>query len=190
MDASRKSTPIDVVKQHMSRSHQSQMTDEMMQLEKISLVRAILSQRGSRKDTSNDVAKSQGGKSKPEVHVREPTDGTKKKKSKSNKENQKKKKVKINKNNVSDDDTEPETFDCEYCLSNGHKSVIGFEKCAKWGCPECTDLPPSVHELIGKWGNLHWYCKICEVEVRHFCEKPTPSQPEEEENANKPTAWH
>ena len=30
--------------------------------------------------TSNDVAKSQRGKPKPEVHVREPTDGTKKKK--------------------------------------------------------------------------------------------------------------
>ena len=24
----------------------------------------------------------------------------------------------------------------------------------------------------GKWSNLHWYCKICEVEVRNICEIP------------------
>jgi hypothetical protein len=24
----------------------------------------------------------------------------------------------------------------------------------------------------GKWSNLHWYCKICEVEVINICENP------------------
>ena len=44
-------------------------------------------------------------------------------------------------------------------------------RCAKWGCPEYTDLPPYVD--VGKWSNSHWYCKICEVEVRCFCENPS-----------------
>jgi len=87
--------------------------------------------------------------------------------------NQKNKRVTLQIKPKSDEDTEPESVDCEYCLSGGHESVIGCEKCAKWGCPERTDLPTYVHDLIGKWSNLHWYCKIYEVEVRNFCENPS-----------------
>ena len=48
-------------------------------------------------------------------------------------------------------------------------SVIECEKCNKWGCPECTHLPPDVHKILGKWGNLHWYCSTCEPAITMFC---------------------
>ena len=60
-------------------------------------------------------------------------------------------------------------FDCEYCLSGVHESVIECERCNKWGCPECTDISPDIHKLLGKWGSLHWYCKACEVLIKAFC---------------------
>ena len=80
-----------------------------------------------------------------------------------------KNKVKRALSNDPDDESEPETFQCEYCLTPGHTSVIECEKCNKWGCPECTHLPPDVHKILGKWGNLHWYCSRCEPAITMFC---------------------
>ena len=47
-------------------------------------------------------------------------------------------------------------------LSNARDVING-------DAPECTDLSPDIHKLLGKWGNLHWYCKACEVLIKAFC---------------------
>ena len=64
-----------------------------------------------------------------------------------------------------------------------HESVIECEKCSRWGCPECTQLPRDIHKALGKWGNLHWFYTACEVEVKHFCSLTDPDKyPEQEAN--------
>jgi len=80
-----------------------------------------------------------------------------------------KKKVQIALSNNPEDESEPETFQCEYCLTPGHMSVIECEKCNKLGCPECIHLPPDVHKIPGKWRSLHWYCTTCEPVITMFC---------------------
>lgn len=77
----------------------------------------------------------------------------------------------------SGDDSDEESYECEFCEYSGQKSVVECEKCHKWGCPECSHLPSSVHKLMGKWKTLHWYCEDCEVEVQNFCTTTPPKDP-------------
>jgi hypothetical protein len=77
-------------------------------------------------------------------------------------------------------------YSCEYCLTGNHESVIECEKCSRWGCPECTQLPRDIHKILGKWGNLHWFCTACEVEVKHFCNLPVSTQYPEQEAITEP----
>ena len=148
-------------------ANRGQKDKELKQLEKNTPMKEII-KRSSRKGSDSQL---QGNK--PEVKL---IDGIQTRRkvlvTPKARETPKNKRVKLQMKSKSDEDTEPESFDCEYCLAGSHESVIGCEKCAKSGCPECTDLPPFIHELIGKWRNLHWYCKICEVDVRNFCVNP------------------
>jgi hypothetical protein len=70
---------------------------------------------------------------------------------------------------VSDDtDSEAETFNCEYCRTDFHLSVIECEKCQRWGCPECTKKPAEIHAICCKWG-IHFYCATCEPATADVC---------------------
>ena len=79
-----------------------------------------------------------------------------------------KKKPLTSKPTTIDTDSEEETFSCEYCITDFHLSVLECEKCRRWGCPECTKLPPEIHTMCCKWG-LHFYCTTCEPAVANFC---------------------
>jgi hypothetical protein len=144
------------------------------ELQKISPVRNVLRRVNSNSSSNRNERDNRRVAEKPEVMPAEedevPTDGnTAMKKQAKKGKSLTKKKVRQQVHIESGDETEPETFDCEYCVTGGHESVIECEKCGKWGCPECTHLPKTIHEVIGKWGSLHWYCLSCEIEVNAFC---------------------
>ena len=144
------------------------------ELQRISPVRNVLRRANSTSSNSRYERDNKRVAEKPEVRTAGedlvPTGGNAAKKKQVKKgKNVAKKKVKQQVQLDSGDETEPETFDCEYCVTGGHESVIECEKCGKWGCPECTQLPKAIHEVIGKWGSLHWYCLACETEVKNFC---------------------
>ncbi|KAK2148345.1 hypothetical protein LSH36_501g01011 [Paralvinella palmiformis] len=93
------------------------------------------------------------------------------------------KKVHIHAKSNKDDESDPEYFDCEYCLRGEYASVIECERCNKWRFPECTNLRPDIHKMLGKSGNLHWYCEVLVKAYGNLTEK--------EEQIHPPnTEWH